>query len=45
MLLDTACCVTGARSILSSVVSVSPILKASLSLIPHSFRSLGRLDC
>ena len=45
MLLDTAWCITGARSILSSIISVSPILKASLSLIPDSFMSLGRLDC
>lgn len=36
-------CITGAWLILTGIISVSPILKASVSLIPHPFRSLGRL--
>ena len=33
----------GGSLILTGIISVSPILKASVSLIPHPFRSLGRL--
>ena len=36
-------CITGAWLILTSIISVSPLLKASVSLIPYPFRSLGRL--